>query len=597
MGLLIQLTLHELMPKGFLLTRDPDPVRMASSAAYDVWADEPWLRAIEAESAQTLLHFGSAHTSRAFKRRAPTEGDEGTVEIAPPVEDRFVCQVPGCAKVFASLPAYKYHMHHYEHDFEILLRCSRLLRRVLFAPLVPGEDLTPAAGPSAFLPERWVFRFSERQDLNRFPDGGGGGEAPPGRGRRHICDRIVCLPDVIHILHGYIDQQLPLLFSFHFTKKRGSISLTAPPSEFSITMRRDEDTIALRRELIEMLTERRTRDVRRKPLTTRSDDLGENIPFRDADGAFYQMSPRTISPTESGFVLGGESDMDASQRSHISLLCKFVVPVQLDRFQSRRFLAIIGGIPPGKIASATQPLAVSPVPGGIPMAGTSMGILRRPLPPIATPPVRLRVLDLAASNPEISGFNASSSTSDMGTPVNTPDVIASSEIMPLSGLHLSATDAVAYGDGYSLTSVDFFPVMAWQNEYGVSWIAVGGNGIPGTSRLTIYLWALFLCFDSMAMGYRIASAPVLVTAVCVENEANTNDASEVNNGDGGAINDSLSTIVSVKWYPFLFATGSTTAPVMSHLLGSQDTKALMAVLDATGVIFILCLGTRDVLTF
>ncbi|KGG52214.1 hypothetical protein DI09_1p640 [Mitosporidium daphniae] len=595
MGLLIQLALHELMPKGFLLTRDADPMRMASSSSYDVWADEPWLRAIEAESAQTLLHFGSAHTSRAFKRRVPTEGDEGIAEAAPPVEDRFVCQVPGCAKVFASLPAYKYHMHHYEHDFEILLRCSRLLRRVFFAPLVPGEDLAPAAGPGAFLPERWVLRFSERQDLNRFQEGGGGGEAQFGRARRHICDRIMCLPDVVHILHGYIDQQLPLLFSFHFTKKRGAISLTSPSADFSITMRRDEDTVTLKRELVEMLTERRTRDVRRKPPpTTRTEDLGESSfgvsSFRDADAAFYQMSPRTISPADGSFALGGEGEIDASQRSHISLLCKFVVPAQLDRFQARRFVAAIGGIPPGKTATTTQPLAISPVPGGMPAAGSSSLTSLRPLPCAAMQPVQLRVLGLAPCSSEASTL---SPDSKLVTPA--PEVVASSEMIPLSGLHLSATDAVAYGDGFPLTSVDFFPGMAWQGEYGITWIAVGGNGAPTVSKFTVYLWALFLCFDSMAMGYRIASAPVLINAVSLGSGVDADDGRESSSEDLTDSDDGRGTVVAVKWCPFLFTTGATTAPAMGTMLASQDTRALMAVLDAVGAIFVFCLGMRSML--
>lgn len=591
LGLLLQITLYELMPKAFLLTRDPDPGRVSISPEYDVWKDEPWLRAIDAESAQTLLHYGSAHTSRTFKRKisstSPNDpgGEEGSDShsgssstAAASIEDRFVCQVPGCAKVFASLPAYKYHMHHYEHDLEILIRCSVLLRRVLFAPLGGGE-----LGPG-FSPERWLFRLLAQA---------------PGEGSYSVWDRIICLPDVVHILHGYIDQQLPLLFSFHFSKKR-LLGLT--PNEF--LLRRDEQPDLLRRELLDALVERRAKDARRKRPEPQSLNTVADVNFDHNHQVTLSSHHQQFFPNSSSeFITTGghlSDEADVSQRSFISLLCKFVVPEQLERYQARRVLA--GVVAPGTTSTVSSTLLVSPAPGGFSFSGPFEEPCDFPLLAPETRPAQLCVYlsaatDLSINNPsDLSNIPIATNTeTDAGPAV-------SFEVAPCSGVHLSPTDAIAYGDGLPLSSTDFFPLIVPTKEYALTWLAVGGGSflsyLQSSKRASIYFWTIFLSFDSMTLGYRIAKAPILSSVLIpLDNptsgqidQSGSISTSQQDQSDADSDANDREPIVALKWCPFLFNT--TTTGQVGAAIATSSTRALLAVLYASGSISIFSISKK-----
>ena len=257
--IMITLAFCEMMPCAYMLTRDYVPSQGAhldQDGILDPWNDEEYMWNINTESVQSMLKFGAVHSSRNFVKKAkirksltPDDDPEQILEREDLTNDRFVCQVPGCGKVFASVPAYKYHMNHFEHDLEALIGSSSLIRQVLFPTLKSDNDLSVGNVASAnsaheipvnmngginwYSHERIHLRFistatqpSSNKDEDRT-------EAP-------LLNLVYSVNDAVHILHGYIDQQLPIAFSWLLMKKREMTAINPITNEFTLTFKKGD---------------------------------------------------------------------------------------------------------------------------------------------------------------------------------------------------------------------------------------------------------------------------------------------------------------------------------------------------------------------
>lgn len=250
--LMITLAFCEMMPQAYMLTRDYSPssgAHLDQDGILDPWNDEDFLWGISTESVDSMLKFGAVHSSRNFVKKAkirksmtPDDDPEQLLEKEDLTNDRFVCQVPGCGKVFASVPAYKYHMNHFEHDLEALLGSSSLLRQVLFPLAEELSTNSTGSGVPVNMNNGVNWYTYERVNL-RFVSGALKQEEDANSSNpisTPLINLVYSVNDAVHILHGYIDQQLPMAFSWQLMKKREMTAINPLTNEFTLTFKKGD---------------------------------------------------------------------------------------------------------------------------------------------------------------------------------------------------------------------------------------------------------------------------------------------------------------------------------------------------------------------